>query len=46
MTDIGKAIEHFRYGIDCDIFREPVRTHARLAIAALREQAEREKGCA
>ena len=45
MTEIDKAIEHYRYGISHDIFSEPVTTYARLAIAALHEKQEREKGC-
>lgn len=45
MTEIDKAIEHYRYGISHDIFSEPVTTYARLAIAALQEQQEREQGC-
>ena len=44
MNEIEKAIEHFHYGITHDIFSEPVTTYARLAIDALREKAEREKG--
>ena len=44
MNEIKKAIEHFHYGITHDIFSEPVTTYARLAIDALREKAEREKG--
>lgn len=43
MNKIDKAIEHFSYGITHDIFSEPVRTYAELAIDALREKAEREK---
>ena len=45
MNEIEKAIEHFHYGITHDIFSEPVTTYARLAVEALREQAERSKGC-
>lgn len=45
MNETKKAIEHFHYGITHDIFSEPVTTYARLAVDALREQAEREKGC-
>ena len=45
MNEIEKAIEHFHYGITHDIFSEPVTTYARLAVDALREQAERSKGC-
>lgn len=35
---IQKAINHFEYGIKCDIFSEPVTTHARLAVEALKEK--------
>ena len=45
MNETKKAIEHFHYGITHDIFSEPVTTYARLAVEALREQAERVKGC-
>ncbi len=45
MNETKKAIEHFHYGITHDIFSEPVTTYARLAVDALREQAERSKGC-
>ena len=44
MNETKKAIEHFHYGITHDIFSEPVTTYARLAVEALREQAERVKG--
>lgn len=33
-----KAIHHFQYGVDCDIFQEPVRMYAILAVAALEKQ--------
>ena len=45
MNETEKAIEHFHYGITHDIFSEPVKTYARLAVDALREQAKR-SGCA
>lgn len=45
MSEIERAIEHYEYGISHDIFSEPVTTYARLAVEALRAQAEREKGC-
>ena len=45
MIEIDMAIEHYRYGINHDIFAEPVTTYARLAIAALQEKQERERGC-
>ena len=38
MKDIVKAIAHFRYGIKCDIFSEPVTTYAKTAVAALEKQ--------
>ena len=44
MNETKKAIEHFHYGITHDIFSEPVKTYARLAVEALREQAERSRG--
>jgi hypothetical protein len=45
MNEIERAVEHYRYGITHDIFSEPVTTYAKLAVDALREQAERSKGC-
>lgn len=39
------AIEHFSYGISHDIYSEPVTTYARLAVEALMEKQERDKGC-
>lgn len=38
MTNIQKAIEHFKYGINCDIFSEPVRSYAKMAVLALEKQ--------
>ena len=38
MTDLQKAIEHYRYGVSHDIFSEPVTTYAKLAIDALERQ--------
>lgn len=38
MTDIEKAIEHFKYGVNCDIFNEPVKSYAKSAISALEKQ--------
>lgn len=32
---IKKAKAHFKYGIDCDIFSEPVLTYAKIALDAL-----------
>ena len=42
MTDksITEAISYFKYGVDCDIFHEPVITYATLAIEALKEKLE------
>lgn len=37
---IQRSISHFEYGIKCDIFSEPVTTHARLAVEALKEKLE------
>ena len=45
MNETKKAIEHFHYGITHDIFSEPIKTYARLAIDALREKVECDKGC-
>jgi hypothetical protein len=45
MNEIERAVAHYRYGITHDIFSEPVTTYAKLAVEALREQAERSKGC-
>lgn len=42
MNDIEKAIEHYQYGIDHDIFNAEVSQHAQLAITALRAQLARE----
>ena len=33
-----EAIYHFSYGVNCDIFQEPVTTYAKLAISALEKQ--------
>ena len=33
---IKDTIDHFKYGIDHDIFSEPVTTYAKIAIAALK----------
>lgn len=35
---IKKAIHHFKYGVDCDIFSEPVTSYAKTAISALEKQ--------
>lgn len=32
---IEKAIEHFKYGISHDIFKEPVTSYAKMAVEAL-----------
>lgn len=37
-TSIEDAIEHFKYGISHDIFKEPVTSYAKLAIEALEKQ--------
>ena len=37
-----EAIRHFEYGVSNDIFSEPVTSYAKMAIAALREQASNE----
>lgn len=37
---IKDAIEHFEYGISHDIFKEPVKSYARLAVEALKKQLE------
>lgn len=34
-VSIQDAIEHFKYGISHDIFSEPVRTYAEMAVEAL-----------
>jgi len=38
---INEAIYHYQYGIDCDIFSEPVTSYAKLAIKALKEMRDR-----
>ena len=38
MTNIEKAKAHFNYGINCDIFSEPVRSYAKMAVIALEKQ--------
>ncbi len=35
---IQQAINHYEYGVKCDIFSEPVTTYAKLAIEALKNQ--------
>lgn len=35
---IEKAIEHFKYGISHDIFKEPVTSYAKMAVGALEKQ--------
>lgn len=34
-VSIEKAIEHFKYGISHDIFKEPVTSYAKMAVKAL-----------
>lgn len=36
--DILEAINHFKYGITHDIFKEPVTSYAKMAIEALEKQ--------
>lgn len=38
MTTTEQAINHYKYGISHDIFKEPVITYAKLAIEALEKQ--------
>ena len=35
---VEQAISHFRYGVSHDIFSEPVKTYAKLAIEALEKE--------
>lgn len=35
---VKQAISHFRYGVSHDIFSEPVKTYAKLAIEALEKE--------
>jgi hypothetical protein len=35
---IKEAINHYKYGIDCDVFSEPVTTYAKMAMEALEKQ--------
>ena len=35
---IEDAINHFKYGISHDIFKEPVKSYAKMAVAALEKQ--------
>lgn len=37
--EIGKAVEHFKYGVTHDIFSAPVTTYAMLAVEALEKMA-------
>lgn len=39
---IQDAINHFKYGISHDIFKEPVKTYAKLAVKALEKQLKEE----
>ena len=41
--DIQEAINHFKYGISHDIFKEPVVSYAKLAVKALEKQIEDEE---
>ena len=38
MTLTEEAILHYKYGINYDIFAEPVTSYAKLAVAALKKQ--------
>ena len=38
MTTTKEAISHYQYGIDYDIFSEPVISYAKLSIEALEKQ--------
>lgn len=40
---IEKAIEHFKYGISHDIFKEPVTSYAKMAVEALEKQIEKDE---
>lgn len=40
---IEDAIKHFKHGISHDIFSEPVKTYAKLAVKALEKQLKEEK---
>lgn len=39
---IQDAIGYYKYGINCDIFKEPVTTYARMAVEALEKQLKEE----
>ena len=43
--DINKAIEHFTHGISHDMFNEPVKSYAKLAVEALKNYKASKKGC-
>lgn len=38
MTKYEEAIDHYKYGISHDIFKEPVTSYAKLAVVALDKQ--------
>ena len=40
---IEDAINHFKYGISHDVFSEPVKTYAKLAVKALEKQLEEKR---
>lgn len=42
---VDKAIEHFKYGISHDIFKEPVTSYAKLAVAALEKHIPKKVVC-
>lgn len=45
MTNIKQAISYFKYGVDCDIFQEPVTSYAKSAISALEKQIPKKAIC-
>ena len=45
MNKYDEAIGYFKYGIDFDIFKEPVATYAKSALEALQQAKMREVGC-
>lgn len=38
MKKMQEAIQHYKYGIKCDIFSEPVITYAKIAIESIEKQ--------
>jgi hypothetical protein len=41
LETINEAISHYQYGINCDIFSEPVTSYAKLAIKALEQMRDK-----